>query len=173
MDGEQDWTKHTTVKKIINMGSTIEIPIVGLSKDQFRYYVKMPRIPTTTNPAFVIELKNMVEKLAQLSLDEIAEFKFFESSTQVALAQRCHGLLSLPHLPTRRTSGKKPLVDYSQSHVVTLEEYLMIMRQKATHREAVEHHIKENIRKEKQVRKTLTMLTAVEKLAKRKLVKQQ
>jgi hypothetical protein len=79
----------------------------------------------------------------------------------------------LPHLPTRRTSGKKPLVDYSQSHVVTLEEYLMIMRQKATHREAVEHHIKENIRKEKQVRKTLTMLTAVEKLAKRKLVKQQ
>jgi hypothetical protein len=32
--------------------------------------------------------KNMVENLAQPSLDEIAKLNFFKSSTQVALAQR-------------------------------------------------------------------------------------
>jgi hypothetical protein len=41
---------------------------------------------TVTNHAFVIEPKNMVEILAQPSLDEIAKLNFFESSIQVALA---------------------------------------------------------------------------------------
>jgi len=50
--------------------------------------------------------KNMVENLAQLSLDETTKFKFFESSTQVALAQGCHSLLSLPHLSAKRTNGR-------------------------------------------------------------------
>jgi hypothetical protein len=40
----------------------------------------------------------MVENLAQLSLDETVEFRNPESSTQMALAQRCHSLMSLPHL---------------------------------------------------------------------------
>jgi hypothetical protein len=35
-----------------------------------------------------------------------------------------HNLLSLSHLPIRKTSDKKPLVDYSQSHVATFDEYL-------------------------------------------------
>jgi hypothetical protein len=30
-------------------------------------------------------------------------------------------------MPKRRINGRKPLVDYSQNHVVTLEEYLRIM----------------------------------------------
>jgi len=29
-------------------------------------------------------------------------------------------LFTLPHLPTRKTQKKEPLIDYSQSHVVTL-----------------------------------------------------
>jgi hypothetical protein len=66
----------------------------------------MPKIPIVINHAFVIELKNMVENLAQPSLDETTELRNFESSTQVALAQGCHSLLSLPHLPTRKTNGK-------------------------------------------------------------------
>jgi hypothetical protein len=41
----------------------------------------MLRIPTIINHAFVIELENMVENLAQISLDETSKFRFFESST--------------------------------------------------------------------------------------------
>jgi hypothetical protein len=72
----------------------------------------------------------MVENLAQLSLDEIVKFWNFKSSTQVASTHGCHDLLSLSCLPTKRTNGREPLVDYSQSHVVTSEKYLRIMQQK-------------------------------------------
>jgi hypothetical protein len=41
----------------------------------------MPKIPTVTNHASIIESENMVENLAQLSLDETAKLNFFESST--------------------------------------------------------------------------------------------
>jgi len=46
----------------------------------------MPIIPIVTNHASVIELENMVENLAQLSLDETIKLKNYENSTQVALA---------------------------------------------------------------------------------------
>jgi hypothetical protein len=52
-------------------------------------------------------------------------------------------LFSLPHLPTRQTKGQKPLVDYSQSHVVTFDEYLNIMRRKALDK-AIAKEIKED-----------------------------
>jgi hypothetical protein len=39
-----------------------------------------------TNHASVTELKNMIENLAQPSLDETTKLKFFETSTQVASA---------------------------------------------------------------------------------------
>jgi hypothetical protein len=68
-DGEQDWIKHIAAKKLINISSTKKIPIAGLSKDQPRYYVNMLRIPIIINHAFVIDLENMVENLAQTSLD--------------------------------------------------------------------------------------------------------
>jgi phosphotransferase system IIA component len=42
--------------------------------------VNMPRIPIVTNHAFVIKSENMVEILAQLSLDEITKFKNSKSS---------------------------------------------------------------------------------------------
>jgi hypothetical protein len=51
-------------------------------------------------------------------------------------------------LPARRTNGRKLLVDYFQSYVVTLEEYLRIMRQKAIDREATKH-IRESRMKER------------------------
>jgi len=81
-------------------------------------------------------------------LDEIVKFRNSENSTQVASTQGFHSLLSLPHMPIRRTNAKKPLVDYFQSHVVTSKEYLRIMRQKAMVKEAIKH-IKESRRKEK------------------------
>jgi hypothetical protein len=55
--------------------------------------------------------------------------------TQEALAG--NNLLSLPCLPAIRTNGKKSLVDYSQNHVVTSEEYLTIMQLKAMDKEVV------------------------------------
>jgi len=45
----------------------------------------------------------------------------------MASTQGCHGLMSLPHLFARRTNGRVPLVNYSQSHVVASKEYLKIM----------------------------------------------
>ncbi len=36
-------------------------------------------------------------------------------------------LLSLSHLPTRKTRGKELLVDYNQSHIITSIEYLRFM----------------------------------------------
>jgi hypothetical protein len=42
------------------------------------------------------------------------------------------------HLPTRKTHGKEPLIDYSQKHVVTSNEYLNIMQWKAMEKEVVE-----------------------------------
>ncbi len=66
----------------------------------------MLKIPIITNHAFVIELKNMVENLVQPSLYEIVELRNPGSSTQEALAQGCHNLMSLPHLPAQKTNGR-------------------------------------------------------------------
>jgi hypothetical protein len=43
---------------------------------------------------------------------------------------KVHNLLSLLHLPIRCIKGKKPLIDYSQPHVITSFQYLNIIRKK-------------------------------------------
>jgi len=58
----------------------------------------------------------------------------------------------LPHLLARKTRGKKSLVDYSQSYVVTSSEYFKILQQKALKREASKA-IKQQKRKEKEDKK--------------------
>ncbi len=68
-DGQHEWTKHTTIKNIMNIGSTSEMIIVGLFENQPKYYVNMLRIPIVINHAS----KNMVENLEQPSMD--VEFK--------------------------------------------------------------------------------------------------
>jgi hypothetical protein len=72
-------------KELINIGSTTKVPIANLPKDQPTYYVNMPRNPIITNDAFVIESENMVENLAQPSLDETTN-KNSGSSIQMTLA---------------------------------------------------------------------------------------
>jgi hypothetical protein len=37
-------------------------------------------------------------------------------------------LLSLPRLPTNQIHGKESLMDYSNSHVVTLDQYLVVLK---------------------------------------------
>jgi hypothetical protein len=109
----------------------------------------MPTIPIVANHAYVIKLENMVEYLTKPSLDETTKFKNSKSSTQLALTYGCHILLSLLHLCAKRTNGREPLINYSQSHVVTSNEYLRIMQQQAMDKEVVEY-IRENKRKEQQ-----------------------
>jgi hypothetical protein len=41
-------------------------------------------------------------------------------------------------LHTRKTRGIEPLVDYSKYHVVTLEQYLGILHQKAMQKEVAD-----------------------------------
>jgi hypothetical protein len=36
-------------------------------------------------------------------------------------------LLFLPHIPAKKTHGKKPLIDYNWSHIVTSDEHLQIL----------------------------------------------
>jgi hypothetical protein len=64
---------------------------------------------------------------------------------------RVDNLLLLPHLLARHTKGKEPLINYSQSHVVTSFEYLDIIRTKTMEKIVVEE-IKTNKRKEKENR---------------------
>jgi hypothetical protein len=60
---------------------------------------------------------------------------------------RLPNLLSLPHLLVRWTRENEPLVDYSQSRVVTFVEYLSILRNKPMGKVAIEE-IKEGKWKE-------------------------
>jgi hypothetical protein len=92
----------------------------------------MRTIHVIINHAYVIKSNNMVENLEQPSLDEVIEFRNLKSSTQETLAHQCHSLLSLPHLPTKMTNGKKPLVDYFQSHVARLGDVVLATTQ-STH----------------------------------------
>jgi len=70
----------------------------------------------------------------------------FSNTTQQVLTNG--NLLFLPHLLAKKTHGREPLVDYFQSHVVTLKEYLSIMWQKALEKEGAKI-IKEVQRKER------------------------
>jgi hypothetical protein len=68
---------------------------------------------------------NVFMNINKSTLDVEIETKNFEHLTQEALST--NNLLSLPHLLARKTHSRKPLVDYSQSHVVTSCQYLNIM----------------------------------------------
>jgi hypothetical protein len=51
---------------------------------------------------------------------------------------KMHLLLSLPHLFVKQIRRKEPLLDYSQSHVMTSAEYLTIMHKKVMEKAIVE-----------------------------------
>jgi hypothetical protein len=62
---------------------------------------------------------------------------------------KVHNLLLLFHLFARNTKGKEPLIDYSQSHIMTSFEYLDILRKKTMEKKIVEE-IRACKRKDKQ-----------------------
>jgi hypothetical protein len=61
---------------------------------------------------------------------------------------RIHNILLLPHLLAKQTKGKKPLINYSQSHVVTFKKYLAILKKK-TMDKATTDEARETKRKQK------------------------
>ncbi len=75
-------------------------------------------------------------------------------------------LLSLPNLLARRIRRTKLLDDYNKSHVVTIIEYLKIMRQKATQKEPLEHIIdaKRNEKEERKDMRVIELLNVTEQL---------
>ncbi len=62
---------------------------------------------------------------------------------------RLHNFFSLPHLLTRCTRGREPLIDYSQSHVVTFIKYVNIPRKKNMDMATTEEIIKEKEKKKR------------------------
>jgi hypothetical protein len=67
-------------------------------ENQPRYNVDMPKIFIAINQEIATKISNLVVNINKA------------------------------HLLARKTHGKKSLIDYSQNHVVTLEEYLGIIR---------------------------------------------
>jgi phosphohistidine phosphatase SixA len=61
-------------------------------------------------------------------------------------------LLLLPHLPTKQTKRKEPLVDYLKSHVMTNAEYLVVMHKKVMEK-VVAKAIRETHQKEREENK--------------------
>jgi len=91
------------------------------------YYVKMSCSPTTptTNPKLVVNLE-----------DPCLESHDLNVSYQTQQVLTLTNLLSLPQMLTRRIFKKEPLIDYSSSHVVTSNQYLAVLKQKAMSRQS-------------------------------------
>ncbi len=78
-------------------------------------------------------------------------------------------------LPTRRTLGKEPLVDYSNSHVMMFNQYLVVLKQKTMDKEVTDKvrvlKIKEG--EEKKSRRFQDTLTPTKQSAQRIIEKEQ
>ncbi len=115
----------------ITKATTLESMLNSVVQDQPKYYVDILIESIIINLESIFLIKKSVKTLEQFLVNVRIECKI--PKTQEALAGI--NLLSLPHLLARKTSGREPLVDYSQSHVVTSEMYLTTMQQKAMDRE--------------------------------------
>jgi hypothetical protein len=85
-------------------------------------YVEIPFNPATPTNNYeedqlVVNLENPTFELNNLT-----------SPSETQEVVQLINLLRLPQLPTRKRQGKKPLVDYSNSHVVTLDQYLIVLK---------------------------------------------
>jgi len=58
-------------------------------------------------------------------------------------------MLSPPRLPTRKKHGKELLIDCFNSHMVTLDQYLALLKQKALEKKIIDK-IKEQKAKERE-----------------------
>jgi len=70
----------------------------------------------------------------------------------------------LPRLSTRQKQGKEPLVDYSNSHVATSYQYLIVLKHKALNKEITNkiRELKTKENEERRLRKVEGTFTQVE-----------
>jgi hypothetical protein len=108
--------------EILNHGMHVD----DVSQDHPKYYVNMPMTIASMEQGVATNPTNVFMNMNKSTLDVEIEIKNFEHLTQEALST--NNLLSLPHLLARKTHSRKPLVDYSQSHVVTSYQYFNIMQ---------------------------------------------
>jgi len=85
------------------------------------FYVEMPPDPP-------ISTNNQQDDLMVNLEDSNLELDGLIIPNQAQGVIELGDLLSLPRLPTRKKHGKEPLMDYSSLHVVTLDQYLVVLR---------------------------------------------
>jgi hypothetical protein len=125
----------------------MKVNVEGLKPNDLRNYVEQPRIYVIIEKTKLTNQNNeLTIHLHQPMHEPHVEVEYFTSQTSKVICFA--NLLLLPHLFARRTRRIKPFVDYNISHVVTSNEYLVILQQKNLDKEVVEH-IKEHKRKEK------------------------
>jgi hypothetical protein len=100
--------------------------IDGLFQDQPKYYVNMFRIPIVTNHAFIIESGKHGWKFGTSFIGWIYKVQKFWKFNSNGIGTRLSQFVVMPHLPTRGTNGKLPLMDYFQSHLMISKEYLKV-----------------------------------------------
>jgi hypothetical protein len=126
----------------------------------------MPCSPTTpiTNLELVVNLEDICLESNDLNVS-------YQTQQVLALAV----LLFLPQLPTRRILGKEPLVDYSNSHVVTSNQYLAVLKQKTMDKKAMDkvRELKAKERQEKKSKRFQDTLTLVKRATQRIIEKEQ
>jgi hypothetical protein len=100
-----------------------------VSEIHLRYYVILPTNSTTINWETTIYTINVIVNIDETTPKLEVGNNNFIITIQQGLAN--DNLFFLLHMLARKTQGRKSLVDYSQNHVVTLEEYLNKLRSKA------------------------------------------
>jgi len=84
-------------------------------------------VAPTTNLELIVNLE-----------DPCLESDDLNVSYQTQQVHALANLLSLPRLPKKKTLGKESLIDYFSSHVMTFDQYLVVFKQKAMDKEAMD-----------------------------------
>jgi hypothetical protein len=110
-------------------------------------------------PHVLVEEKCHVEK-APYVIDIVKPtFKLLQDApiSKDFIEEEMHvrSLLSLPYLLARCTQGKEPLVDYSQSHIMTSTNYLSVLQKKTIDKASIDNSREARVKEkeEKQARK--------------------
>ncbi len=103
------------------------------------------------NISYIKSEKTMAVDQEEVDLHELGHQEEQEPLTLTQKSMKIHNLLSLPHLPTKQPKGKEPLVDYFQSHVITFQEYHIILKRKAMGKVAINETKKQKGSKKRMV----------------------
>jgi hypothetical protein len=120
---------YSNPTKLINISTIIPLAHDNLIVSVFELHINS----IAMNHKTIIDTTNVT-----VNIDEDAPKLEVGSNNFMNIIQQglANGnLFTLFHLPTRKTQGRESLVDYFESHVMTLEEYLSKMPQKTLEKE--------------------------------------